>query len=105
MVYYDNNKYSVGKTTIHFNSKTDKVYTKYIYYYLLYNKELLQNYFKGLNQKSITNEDLLKIKIAIPSLKKQQEIIDIITKYDLEQIHIKNHYENVKKINKQLFIM
>ena len=75
MVYYGNNKYNVGETTIHFKSKINELQTKYVYYYLFHNIELLQKYFKGANQKSIVEEDLFKIKIPIPSLDKQQEIV------------------------------
>jgi type I restriction-modification system DNA methylase subunit len=75
MVYYGNNKYNVGETTIHFKSKINELQTKYVYYYLFHNIELLQKYFKGANQKSIVEEDLFKIKIPIPSLERQQEIV------------------------------
>ena len=75
MVYYGINKYNVGETTIHFKSKIIELQTKYIYYYLFHNIELLQKYYKGANQKSIVEEDLFKIKIPIPSLKRQQEIV------------------------------
>jgi len=75
MVYYGNNKYNVGETTIHFKSKINELQTKYVYYYLFHNIELLQKYFKGANQKSIVEDDLFKIKIPIPPLDKQQEIV------------------------------
>ena len=75
MVYYGSNKYNVGETTIHFKSKINELQTKYIYYYLFHNIELLQKYYKGANQKSIVEEDLFKIKIPIPSLERQQEIV------------------------------
>ena len=75
MVYFGNNKYNVGETTIHFKSNTNEVHTRYIYYYLFHNIELLQKYFKGANQKSIVEDDLFKIHIPIPSLERQQEIV------------------------------
>ena len=75
MVYFGNNKYNVGETTIHFKSKSNELQTKYIYYYLFHNIELLQKYFKGANQKSIVEDDLFKIKIPIPSLDKQHKIV------------------------------
>jgi type I restriction enzyme S subunit len=75
MVYYGSNKYNVGETTIHFKSKNNEILTKYIYYYLFHNIESVQKYFKGANQKSIVEEDLFKIKIPIPSLERQQEIV------------------------------
>jgi type I restriction enzyme M protein len=75
MVYYGSSKYNVGETTIHFKSKMDGVQTKYVYYYLFHNLELLQRYYKGANQKSIVEEDFFKIKIPIPSLEQQREIV------------------------------
>jgi type I restriction enzyme M protein len=75
MVYFGNSKYNVGETTIHFKSKINELQTKYIYYYLFHNIELLQKYFKGANQKSIVEDDLFKIKIPVPSLERQQEIV------------------------------
>lgn len=75
MVYYGSKKYNVGETTIHFKSKLNELETKYIYYYLLHNIELVQKYFKGANQKSIVEDDLFKITIPIPLLERQKEIV------------------------------
>ena len=75
MVYFGNNKYNVGETTIHFKSKMNELQTKYIYYYLFHNINLIQQYFKGANQKSIVEDDLFKIKIPIPSIDRQTEIV------------------------------
>jgi len=92
MVYYGNNKYNVGETTIHFKSKNNAIQTKYIYYYLLNNINILQKYFKGANQKSITEEDLFIIKIPIPSLEKQQEIIT----------YCENNDRKIKELEKEI---
>jgi len=94
MVYYGCNKYNVGETTIHFKSKINDLYTKYLYYYLFHNINLIEKYFKGANQKSIVEEDLFKIKIPIPSLEKQQEIV----KY-LDFIYEKANKTSEDKIN------
>jgi type I restriction-modification system DNA methylase subunit len=77
MVYYGCNKYNVGETTLHFKSSNDnEIKTKYVYYYLINNIDTLQKYYKGANQKSIVEDDLFKIKIPIPSLERQQEIVE-----------------------------
>jgi type I restriction enzyme M protein len=94
MVYYGSNKYNVGETTIHFKSKNDELQTKYAYYYLFHNIELLQKYYKGANQKSIVEEDLFKIKIPIPPVDKQHDII----KY-LDFIYEKANKTSNEKIN------
>ena len=93
MVYFGNNKYNVGETTIHFKSKINELQTKYIYYYLFNNIKLLQKYFKGANQKSIVEEDLFNIKIPIPSLEHQKEIV----KY-LDFIYEKSNKTSNEKI-------
>ena len=101
MVYYGYNKYNVGQTTIHFKSKKNNVLTKYIYYYLFNNIELLQKYFKGANQKSITEEDLFNIKIPIPSLERQQEIIECCDYNGILIQQLEKEIENNKKQAKQ----
>ena len=111
MVYFGCDKYNVGETTLHFKSKNNTFYTKYVYYYLFHNIELLQKYYKGANQKSIVEEDLFKIKIPIPSLERQEEIIGIYEniaeehkKYFLDKIEQENqHIEMLKKIAISLF--
>ena len=111
MVYFGYDKYNVGETTLHFKSNDSVLYTKYVYYYLFHNIELLQKYYKGANQKSIVEEDLFKIKIPIPSLERQDEIIGIYEniaeehkKYFLDKIEQENeHIEMLKKIAISLF--
>jgi len=100
MVYYGCNKYNVGETTIHFKSKNNDVMTKYIYYYLLNNIKSIEKYFKGSNQKSIIEADLFKIKIIIPSLEKQNEIVkylDFI--YEKANKTSNEKIEELKKLN------
>jgi type I restriction-modification system DNA methylase subunit len=92
MVYYGYNKYNVGETTLHFKSNYDNIQTKYIYYYLFNNIEILQKYYKGLNQKSITDEDLFTIKIPISSLEIQEQFIK-----DIEELNIK--FDKLKEDN------
>lgn len=49
--------------------------TKYIYYYLLHNIEILQNGFVGIGIQHISKEYLSGIKIPIPPIDRQQEIV------------------------------
>lgn len=97
MVYYGNDKYSVGETTIHFKSKNNEIQTIYIYYYLFHNIELLQNYYKGANQKSIVEKDLFKIKIPIPTLERQKEIVEYCEYNDTLVKQLEKEIENNKK--------
>ena len=100
MVYYGNNKYNVGETTIHFKSKNETL-TKYIYYYLFHNIELVQKYFKGANQKSIVEEDLFKIKIPIPSLERQREIVAYCESNDSRIQQLEAEIEHNKELTQQ----
>ncbi len=53
----------------------NEISTKYIYYYLLHNIEILQNGFVGVGIQHISKEYLLGVKVPIPPLERQQEII------------------------------
>jgi restriction endonuclease S subunit len=53
----------------------DDVMTKYIYYLLSNSKDYLTNLYQGTAQKVISKTNLKSIKLPIPSLDKQQEII------------------------------
>jgi len=99
MVYYGYNKYNVGETTLHFKSNNDNIIqTKYIYYYLFNNIEILQKYYKGANQKSITEEDLFTIKIPIPSIEYQKEIVEYLDL--IYEINIKTSNQKIEEIKK-----
>jgi len=67
--------FSVTNDTFVFKSNND-ITTKYIYFFLLVNIQLLEETFKGANHKHPTWERLSKIKIHIPSLERQKEIVE-----------------------------
>jgi type I restriction-modification system DNA methylase subunit len=74
---------------------------KYIYYYLSLNIEILQKGFMGVGLQHISKEYINNIKIPIPSLEKQQEIVDFL---DANNNHIKqleNEIKHTKKIAHQ----
>jgi len=96
MIYLAIGKYNVGETTIHFKMKTLEL-TKYIYYYLRNNLNKIEKYYRGINQKSITYEDLLNLKIPIPSIEKRE---DIIIFFDNLNDIIENNKKKIEKINK-----
>ena len=74
-LYLDKN-FSLAKQTIAYRAlNKDENTTKYIYYYLLFNKDLLEKGFVGANHKNISKEYISNIKIPIPSLERQQEIV------------------------------
>lgn len=69
-------KYSLTNNNIHFKAKNNLVINRYLYYYLLNNIDKLERGFSGCQQKKISNEYLLNIKIPIPSLELQKEWIN-----------------------------
>ena len=69
-------QFSLAKQTMVYKSKNNNENTtKYIYYYLYSNISILEKGYVGANHKNISHEYLQNIKIPIPSLKKQQEIV------------------------------
>jgi len=77
MIYHAN-KYSTTTNNFHFKIKGTYAITKYIYYYFYHNINLLENGFLGSNQKKISKEYLGNIKILIPSIEKQKEIVSYL---------------------------
>jgi type I restriction enzyme S subunit len=57
----------------------EKINIKYIYYYLLEKKEFIENNYQlGCAQKSLNIEEFNLMKIPIPSIEIQNEIVDIL---------------------------
>ena len=82
----------------------DKINNKYIYYYL---KSIIiiltEKYLKGLANKSLNIEKFNEMKIPIPSIEKQEEIIEYCDN-NLEIINnLKKTIENNKIMMKELF--
>ena len=96
MIYYGTKNYNVGETTIHFKSKLSNIKTRYIYYYLLYNKSILECYYYGLNQQSITDDDLFKIEIPIPSIEIQNKKVEELDKLEASIETINLRTEQIK---------
>src|SRR5579875_152309 len=69
-------KYSLSNGAIHFKVVSDKVKTKYLYYYLKTNINLLENGFKGSLQKTISKKYIENIEVKIPPLDVQENIIN-----------------------------
>ena len=88
MVYYYKGKYSVGESTIHFKSSSEYLNTKYVYYYLFLNLNKLEEYYKGSLQKSITDDDLFKFKIPIPSIESQERIVKYLDDLENQSIQM-----------------
>ena len=76
---------------------------KYIYYYLLINIELLQKGFIGVGLQHISKTYLFKIKILIPPLERQKEIVEYCEYNDMLIKQLEKEIEN-NKLQAQQFI-
>jgi type I restriction enzyme S subunit len=74
-IYLDKN-YSLTSNNIHFKIKNNNIKIQYLYNYLKSNLTLLENGFIGSNQQKITKSYIKDIKIPIPSLDIQNEIVE-----------------------------
>ena len=78
----EDNKYTlnqrIGALTV---SRTDLITTKYLYYILNRNPQLLK-YDNGADQTNLRKADILNISIDIPPFKEQKRITDILDKFD-----------------------
>ena len=78
----ENDKYTLNQRIGAFTvSRPDLVTTKYLYYMLNRNPQLLR-YDNGADQTNLRKADILNILIAIPSVKKQKKITDILDRFD-----------------------
>lgn len=71
------NKCSVAGQTITFSCK-EEITTKYVYYYLKSNIKVLEDGYVGANHKNLTIQYVHDIQIPLPSLERQQEIVQAI---------------------------
>ena len=70
---------------------------KYVFYYLSINIELLQKGFVGVGLQHISKEYISNIKIPIPSLERQREIIEQCELNDVLIQQLEKEIENNKK--------
>lgn len=70
-------KCSVATQTITFSCQED-ITTQYVYYYLKSNIKVLEDGYVGANHKNLTIQYVNDIQIPLPSLERQQEIVDSI---------------------------
>jgi restriction endonuclease S subunit len=80
-IYLADGKYSVAQSIIRLKC-SNKTLTKYGYYYLLCNKDKLENLYEGTNQKQLSLESLKLYEIPIPPKEIQEQIVekcDVIT--------------------------
>jgi type I restriction enzyme S subunit len=85
----------------------DYCLTNYIYYFLLNNIEVLQRKFKGVGLKHISKENVKNIKIPIPPIEKQKEIIKYFEDVEKRKMELERKIEQLKQeienINAKVF--
>lgn len=93
---YYSDEYSTTSNNIHFTLKDgcDYIILKYLYMYLNLNIKLLEDGFTGSNQKKISVEYIKSIKIYVPPIELQQQIV---SKLDYLQTQI----ESIQSLQKQ----
>jgi type I restriction-modification system DNA methylase subunit len=99
-----NEKIFLNDSGITVKSTNDNILcNKYIGYYLLYNQLKIYELASGTAQKNLNIEKFNLIKIPIPTIEKQEEIIEYCDN-NLEIINnLKKTIENNKKMMKELF--
>jgi type I restriction enzyme S subunit len=92
-VRFINEKIFLNDSGLSIKPKTDILLHKYIGYYLLHNQSIIYNCARGTAQKNLEMDIFKSIKIPIPSLERQQEIV----KY-LDFIYEKANKTSISKI-------
>jgi type I restriction enzyme M protein len=79
-------------------SKTNSLLIKYLYYLLKNNNELIQKSYRGTAQKVISKTNLKLIKVPIPTIERQQEIVKNIEELNDENTKLQEKIkENINK--------
>ncbi len=78
----DNNLYTLNQRICALRIKDKSfVCARFLFYILNRNKQLLR-FDNGVDQTNLKKDDILNISIPLPSIKQQQEIIDILDNFD-----------------------
>ncbi len=99
-INYIDNPYYLTDNGFSIKSITNDIITKYIYYVFLYNVNYyLINLYHGTAQKVISKTNLKKIKIPIPSLERQEEIVKYLDFINETNETSNNKILELKKLN------
>jgi len=96
-INYIDKPYYLTDNGFSLKSKQEDIMTKYIYYLLSHNKDYLTNLYQGTAQKVISKTNLKSIKIPIPSLELQKEIVEYCEYNDTLIKQLETEIENNKK--------
>jgi type I restriction enzyme S subunit len=93
--YY--NGYFVDSGNILAIAKNESINLKYVYYYLLIQNNKIQDAFRGSGVKHPNMSEILKIKIPVPPLEIQQEIVSILDTFTELEAELEAELETRKK--------
>jgi len=96
-INYIDKPYYLTDNGFSLKSKQQDIMTKYLYYLLSHNKDYLTNLYQGTAQKVISKTNLKSIKLPIPSLDKQQEIVKYLDFIYEKAKQLEKEIENNKK--------
>lgn len=74
-----------------------KYYLKYIYYCMINNNDLIQSYFRGPSVQHPDMKQIIQIKIPMPPIKVQKEIVCILDKFGKLEIELEAELEARRK--------
>ena len=97
-VRFINDEIFLNDSGLSVKPKTDILLHKYIGYYLLHNQNIIYNCARGTAQKNLEMDTFKSIKISVPSLERQQEIVEYCEYNDT----LIKQLEKEIKTNKQL---
>lgn len=80
-IKYYNGEFVNSGNILGASSNTDIYYLKYIYHCLLKNNDLIQSYFRGSSVQHPEMKQIIQIKIPIPPIEIQKEIVRILDKF------------------------
>jgi hypothetical protein len=84
-------------STDNFVLKVTSGHAKYVYYYLLSNIEVLQKGFVGVGIQHISKAYIGDVKIPMPSLERQKEIVDYLDSVEEKNRQLEQQIEENKK--------
>ena len=100
--YYDGKFSTTNHSFVIKSCNENTIDTKYIYYYLLFNIDILEKGFHGVGLKNISKDYINEIDIPCINITEQNRIIDIIELLDKSKFEIEQALENLKKAQKSL---
>lgn len=93
-----NEKLFLNDSGLSIKPKIPDLLHKYIGYYFLHNQDIIYNCARGTAQKNLEIDNFKKLQIPIPSLEKQQQIVEYLD-YIYEKC-IKTSEEKIKELKK-----